>query len=122
MWFLDGKDLICVFPGTNSEAIITADLHCADPNFSKYFIGCKKLEPLIVSGSFPLLLLKFSPNFVNGFIILYMSLFLRDSSPVIFILCFELIKAEQITHNTTNSYSVLKNSAIKPEQSKKETK
>ena len=57
-----------------SAANITAVLHCADPLFSKYFIGLGLLVPSIKTGSFPELLFKFAPNLDKGIVTLEKSL------------------------------------------------
>ena len=58
-------------------------LHCAEPFFSKYFIGFKFLDPIMVNGRFLLLFnLKAAPNLLKGSDTLLKSLFDKLLSPL----------------------------------------
>ena len=62
-------------PGAIKPAIITADLHCADPLVSKYFIDLGFFVPIIIIGNLFLFFnFKFAPNFLSGSAILLKSL------------------------------------------------
>ena len=56
-------------------------------------MGLIKFEPLIYNGKVPLFFLKVAPNSSRGLIILFISLFFKDLSPVILITLGEFIKA-----------------------------
>ena len=74
-----------VLPGVFRAAKITELLHCAEPFFSKKFIGFKYSEPKILSGRvFFLFAINFAPNCSNGLIILLKSRLDRLLSPIIF--------------------------------------
>ena len=59
-------------------------------------MGFKNLEPLMCSGRVPLFFLKVAPNSLSGLIILFISLFFNEESPVILIVLGEFIKVAVI--------------------------
>ena len=65
---------------------MTLLLHCAEPLFSKNFIGFNFFDPIIVRGKLELLRrLKEAPNLLRGFATLLKSLLDKLLSPIIFI-------------------------------------
>ena len=93
VWSLDFFALIWVIPFDLNAAKITADLHCAEPLFSKYLIGFRFWFPIKLKGKFLFFVrLNLTPNLLIGSEILLKSRFDKLLSPIIFILFFVFAK------------------------------
>ena len=74
-----------VVPGAFNAAKQQAVFICAEPIFSKKFIGLTKLVPSISNGKEFFFVFIFAPNSFNGFVTLAKSLFDKLLSPINFI-------------------------------------